>query len=78
MGAVLVALEGFHYVGFPFVAKLATGQPLDSYLIDFVGSILFVLLGLLGCLAASLLASNLLVGRRFLQTASNKAMLGRI
>ncbi|MBC2710772.1 MAG: hypothetical protein HGJ94_07155 [Desulfosarcina sp.] len=78
IGAVLIAIVGFRYVGFPILAKLAMGQPLDTYLLDPVGSYGVVLLGLLGYLSALFMASNFSVGRPFLQMASNKAILGRI
>jgi hypothetical protein len=78
IGAVLVALVAFRYVGFPLLAKLAMGQPLDTYLLDPAGSFEVVLIGLLGYLVALLMASYFSVGRPFLQPTSNKAILGRI
>ena len=78
IGAVLIALVGFRYVGFPLLAKLAMGQPLDTYLLDPVGSFGVVLLGLLGYLPPCSWLHNFSVGRPFLQTTTNKAMLGRI
>jgi hypothetical protein len=78
LGAVLISLVGFRYVGFPLIAKLAMGQPLDTYLLDPMGSFGVVFLGLLGYLAALFMATNISVDRPFLQQASGKAMLGRI
>jgi hypothetical protein len=78
IGAVLIALVGLRYVGFPLLAKLAMGQPLDTYLLDPAGSFGVVLLGLLGYIAALFMAANFSVGRPFLQRASNKAILVRI
>ena len=78
LGAVLVSLVGFRYVGFPLFAKLAMGQPLDTYLLDPLGSYGVVLLGLLGYLAALSMTKHFSVGQPFLQLANNKAMLGRI
>lgn len=78
IGAVLIALVGFRYVGFPLVAKLAMGQALNTNLMDPLGSFGVVLLGVSGYLAALLLASNRSVGRPFLQPAANNAELGRI
>jgi hypothetical protein len=78
LGALLMALVGFRYVGFPLLAKLAMGQPLDTYLLDPVGSFGVVFLGFLGYLTALFMAANFSVGRPCLQLTSNKAMLGRI
>jgi len=78
LGALLIALVGFRYVGFPLLAKLVMGQPLDTYLLNPVGSFGVVLLGFLGYLAALFMAANFSVGRPCLQLTSNKAMLGRI
>ena len=78
IGAVLIALVGFRYVGFPLLAKLAMGQPLDTYLLDPSGSFGVVLLGVLGYLAAFLVASEFSVGRSFLQLSTNHQVLGRI
>ena len=78
IGAVLIAMVGLRYVGFALFAKLAMGQPLDTFLLDPVGSFGVVLLGLLGYLTALFMAANFSVGRPFLQPATNKAMLGRI
>jgi len=77
-GAVLMALVGFRYVGFPLLAKLAMGQPLDTYLLDPEGSFGVVLLGLMGYMAALFIAGNFSVGRPILQTTTNKVMLGRV
>ena len=78
IGAVLIAMVGFRYVGFALFAKLAMGQPLDTHLIDPVGSFGVLLLGLLGYFAALIIAIQFSVGRPFLQTTTNKAMLGRV
>lgn len=78
LGAVLTFLVGFRYVGFPLIAKIAVWQPLDTYLLDAVGSFGVVLLGILGYLAALFMATNLSVGRPFVQVVYNKAILGRI
>jgi hypothetical protein len=78
IGAVLIAMVGFRYVGFALFAKLAMGQPLDTHLLDPVGSFWVVLMGLLGYLTALFVALNISVGRPFLQPATNKAMLGRV
>ena len=51
IGAVLVFLVTFRYVGFPMIAKLFMGQPLDSNLYDPLGSFLAVFLGSLNVVA---------------------------
>ncbi|WP_155304553.1 hypothetical protein [Desulfosarcina widdelii] len=78
IGAVLIAMVGFRYVGFPFFAKLTMGQPLDTYLLDPAGSFWVVLLGLQGYLFAFSVASNLPVGRPALKLVTSNATLARI
>ena len=75
---ILIAVLGFRYVGFPLFAKLAMGQPLDTNLLDPVGSYLVVFVGILGYLFAKSLTVNLSVGRPVLHPVPNKAILGRI
>ena len=78
LGAVLVSLVGFRYVGFPMFTKLGMGQPLDTFLLDPVGSFGVVIVGLFGYLVALFLAIKLPVGRPLLRMAFNNSMLGRI
>ena len=78
IGAVLIALVGFRYVGFPLFAKLSMGQPLDTYLLDPVGSFGVVLMGGLGYLSAFLAGSGFSVGRPFLKPSASYLILGRI
>jgi hypothetical protein len=78
LGAVLIFLVGFRYVGFPLVAKLAFGQALDTYLLDPVGSFGVVLLGVLGYLAAFGGGTTIAVGRPLLQPTARNKVLGRI
>lgn len=78
LGAVLMALVGFQYVGFPIFAKLAMGQPLDSNLTDPRGAFLVVLLGMVGYLTAFACASIFPVGRPILKRAKTERDLGRI
>ncbi|MCB2148597.1 MAG: hypothetical protein KQI81_19115 [Deltaproteobacteria bacterium] len=78
LGAVLVSLVGFRYVGFPLVAKLSMGQPLDMHLLDPLGSFGIVLSGLIGYLTALRWAARVSVGRPLLQSVSGKSILGRI
>jgi hypothetical protein len=77
-GAVLIALVGFRYVGFPLFAKLTMGQPLDSNLLDPAGSYGVVLIGVIGYLIALFITKNFSLGRPFLKPEQNKAALGRI
>ena len=67
IGAVLVFLVTFRYVGFPMIAKLFMGQPLDSNLYDPLGSFLVVLLGSLAYLVAFEVARKTPVGRPLLK-----------
>ncbi len=67
IGALLIFLVVFRYVGFPLVGKLMFGQPLDSNLSQPLGSFLVVLLGVLAYLAALKLASIVQVGKRILR-----------
>ncbi len=76
LGAVLIALVGFRYVGFPIFAKLAMGQPLDSNLADPRGSFLVVLVGVIGYLAAFAFASKLPVGRPILRPTDGQKEMG--
>jgi len=78
IAAVLVALVGFRYVGFPLFAKLAMGQALDTYLLDPIGSFGVVLVGIVGYCIALALSANLPVGRPLLEPISNRVILGRI
>jgi hypothetical protein len=78
IGAVLVALVGFRYVGFPLLAKLIMGQPLDSNLMEPMVSFLVVFLGLLGYLLALFTSKHFSVGRPTLQFTDSKSVLGRI
>lgn len=77
-GAVLIALVGFRYVGFPLIAKLFMGQALDTNLLDSKISFNVVLVGILGYLAAMQLAKRLTTGKPVLQFVSSKAVLTRI
>jgi hypothetical protein len=78
IAAVLIALVGFRYVGFPLFAKLAMGQALDTYLLDPVGAFGVVLVGVLGYGIALLISSRLPLGRPLLAPISSQAALGRI
>ena len=78
MAAVLTALIGFRYVGFPLFAKLAMGQGLDTFLLGPVGSFGVVLAGVLGYILAFLTSSNLPVGNPLLRPVHNPGALGRI
>lgn len=76
--AVLIALVGFRYVGFPLFAKLAMGQALDTYLLDPTGAFGVVLVGVLGYGIALLISSRLPLGRPLLTPTPSQAALGRI
>lgn len=78
LGALLIAIVGFRYVGFPLFAKLAMGQALDTYLLNPAGSFWVVLTGLMGYLCAFFIAVNFSVGRPFLRLAYGKMTLRRI
>ena len=52
IGAVLIALVGFRYVGFPIFAKLVFNQALDTNLYDPIGSFGITLIGIIGYLLA--------------------------
>ncbi|MBN1548319.1 MAG: hypothetical protein JW902_16840 [Syntrophaceae bacterium] len=78
IAAVLVALVGFRYVGFPLFAKLAMGQALDTYLLDPTGAFGVVLVGVLGYGIALIISSRLPLGRPLLAPVSNHVTLGRI
>jgi hypothetical protein len=78
IGAILVALVGFRYVGFALFAKLGFGQALDSYLIDPAGSFAVVLVGVLGYLLALGAASKARLGGPLLEGTSSAPILGRI
>lgn len=78
IAAVLIALVGFRYVGFPLFAKLAMGQALDTYLLDPTGAFGVVLVGVLGYGIALLISSRLPLGRPLLAPVSSQAALGRI
>ena len=78
LASVLMALVGFRYVGFPLFVKLTLGQPLDTNLLEPKGSFGLVLLGIIGYLAAFMIATRLSVGRPLLQPTSQKRFVGRI
>ena len=78
VAAILVALVGFRYVGFPLFAKLAMGQSLDTYLLDPIGSFGVVLVGVLGYGIALLISSRLPLGRPLLEPIYSQAALSRI
>ena len=78
IAALLIALVGFRYVGFPLFAKLAVGQPLDTYLLDPAGSFGVVLVGVFGYASALLFSLRLPLGRPLLAPVSSPAVLGRI
>lgn len=78
IAAILVALVGFRYVGFPMFAKLAMGQALNTYLLDSTGSFGVVLVGVLGYGFALLISSRLPLGRPLLAPVFSQAALGRI
>lgn len=78
IAAILIALVGFRYVGFPLFAKLAMGQALDTYLLDPTGSFGVVLVGVLGYGIALLISSRLPLGRPLLMPVSGQVALGRI
>ena len=78
IAAVLIALVGFRYIGFPLFAKLAMGQALDLYLLDPTGAFGVVLVGVLGYGIAVLISSKLPLGRPLLAPVSSHAALGRI
>ena len=78
IAAILVALVGFRYVGFPLFAKLAMGQSLDTYLLDPIGSFGVVLVGVLGYGIALLISSRLPLGRPLLKPIYSQAVLSRI
>ncbi len=78
IAAVLVALVGFRYVGFPFFAKLAMGQVLNKYLQDPTGSFGVVLVGVIGYSIALIMSSRIPIGRPLLAPTSNPTALGRI
>jgi hypothetical protein len=76
--AILVGLVGLRYVGFPLFAKLFMGQPLDSYLLDPIGSFGVVLVGVLGYLCAFWTAAKIPIGRPLLERTLDQRILGRI
>ena len=78
MAAILVALVGFRYVGFPLFAKLTMGQALDTYLLDPTGSFGVVMVGVLGYLGAFSIALKIPLGRPLLERISGQRVLGRI
>ena len=78
VAAILIGLVGFRYVGFPLFAKLAMGQPLDSFLLDPAGSFGAVSVGVAGYLIAFVAASNLSIGRPLLQHTAREELLGSI
>jgi hypothetical protein len=78
IAAVLIALVGFRYVGFPLFAKLAMGQALDTYLLDPTGTFGAVLVGVLGYGIALLISSRMPLGRPLLAPIFSQAALGRI
>ncbi len=78
LAAILIALVGLRYVGFPLFAKLLMAQPLDSYLLDPIGSFSVVLLGVVGYLCAFGVASKTKVGRPLLESTLNQKILRRI
>ncbi|MGR8998177.1 MAG: hypothetical protein ACU88J_03905 [Gammaproteobacteria bacterium] len=78
IAAVLIALVGFRYIGFPLFAKLAMGQALDTYLLDSTGAFGVVLVGVLGYGIALLISLRLPLGRPILSPISSQTALGRI
>jgi hypothetical protein len=78
IGAVLIGLVGFRYVGFSIFAKLAMGQPLSSNLLHARGAFLVVLVGVVGYLVAFACAYKLNVGRPISRPVNKEMQLGRI
>jgi hypothetical protein len=78
ISAILVALVGLRYVGFPLFAKLTMGQALDTYLLDPTGSFGVVLVGVFGYGIALLISSRLPLGRPLIRPISSSLALGRI
>ncbi|MBP1609289.1 MAG: hypothetical protein H6Q04_1524 [Acidobacteria bacterium] len=78
LAAILIALLGIRYAGFPIFAKLFMGQPLDLFLIDPIGSFAVVLVGILSYLGAFWTASKCSIGRPLLHQTLDQAVLARI
>jgi hypothetical protein len=78
LAAILVALVGLRYVGFPLFAKLFMGQPLDSYLSDPIGSFGVVLVGVLGYLCAFWAATGIPIRNPLLDRTLDPKALSRI
>ena len=78
IGAVLIAMVGFRYTGFPIFAKLIMIQPLDTNLLDPLGSFGVVLLGLIGYLIAFHTSIKFSIGKPLLKPTINESSLRRI
>ena len=78
LAAILIALVGLRYVGFPLFTKLLMGQSLDSHLLDPKGSFGVVLVGVLGYLGAFWIASRMQIGRPLLKQVSGQRFFRRI
>ena len=77
-GALLVFFVTFRFVGFPLVAKLVMGQPLDSNLQQPVSSFLVVLVGVLAYFVAFQLAAHLNIGKPLLKPLVDAGRLRKV
>jgi len=78
LGSLLIFLVGFRYVGFPLIAKIAYGQPLDTYLFNPLLAYTIVLLGIVGYLLSFILVNAINIGRPFLKRVTDRNSLFRI
>lgn len=78
LAALLVALVGMRFIGFPLFLKLFFLQPLDSNLSNPIGTVTTVFIGTIGYAIASTVAIKLPVGKRVLQPVMRRSFLDRI
>jgi hypothetical protein len=78
IGALLILLVVFRYIGFPLIGKLLFLQPLDANLGQPMGSIASVLLGVSAYLFGMMLVAKMDVKRAVLVPTTNHRQLNRI
>ena len=76
--AILTALVGMRFVGFPLFIKLFYLQPFDSYLVDPLGTTLVIFIGMMGYVLSAVITNKISVGRNLLRPMTRSSRLAKI
>lgn len=76
--AILTALVGMRFVGFPLFIKLFYLQPLDSYLDNPLGTALVIFIGTIGYVLAAVITNKVSVGKSLLRPVKRGSRLAKI